>query len=62
VKVALFCHSLLSDWNNGNAHFLRGLIRALLASGHQAQVFEAADAWSVRNLREDVGELPLSGF
>lgn len=62
MKVALFCHSLLSDWNNGNAHFLRGLISALLASGHEARVFEAADAWSVRNLREDVGELPLSGF
>lgn len=62
MKVALFCHSLLSDWNNGNAHFLRGLMSQLVASGHEVRVFEAADAWSVRNLCEEVGELPLNGF
>lgn len=21
MRVVLFCHSLLSDWNHGNAHF-----------------------------------------
>ena len=24
MRVVIFCHSLLSDWNHGNAHFLRG--------------------------------------
>ena len=25
VDVVIFCHSLVSDWNHGNAHFLRGV-------------------------------------
>ena len=25
-KLVLFCHSLRSDWNHGNAHFLRGML------------------------------------
>jgi spore maturation protein CgeB len=59
VKIALFCHSLLSDWNNGNAHFLRGLTSELVARGHAVRVFEAADAWSVRGLRDSQGDLQL---
>ena len=26
MNVVLFCHSLLCDWNHGNAHFLRGVV------------------------------------
>ena len=29
MHVVLFCHSLASDWNHGNAHFLRGLVAEL---------------------------------
>ena len=29
LNIALFVHAIRSDWNNGNAHFLRGLARAL---------------------------------
>ena len=29
MKFVLFAHSLISDWNHGNAHFLRGVVRAL---------------------------------
>ena len=29
MKFVLFCHSLVSDWNHGNAHFLRGVVREL---------------------------------
>lgn len=29
MRVVLFCHSVLSDWNHGNAHFLRGVISEL---------------------------------
>ena len=27
MKFVLFYHSLVSDWNHGNAHFLRGIVR-----------------------------------
>jgi spore maturation protein CgeB len=50
--LAIFVHSLRSDWNNGNAHFLRGLARSLLALGHQVTCFERAADWSINSLRE----------
>jgi spore maturation protein CgeB len=59
MRVALFCHSLLSDWNHGNAHFLRGVTSELAARGHDVRVFEPRDAWSVRNLVADHGEPAL---
>jgi spore maturation protein CgeB len=57
MKIAFFCHSLLSDWNNGNAHFLRGLASELVALGHDVQCYEAHDAWSVRHLCAEQGSL-----
>jgi spore maturation protein CgeB len=62
MKVVIFCHSLLSDWNHGNAHFLRGLCLELLARGVDVQVYEPADAWSARSLLEDAGPDGLAGF
>ena len=62
MRVAVFCHSLLSDWNHGNAHFLRGICSELLARGHQVAVFEPADAWSVANLLAEHGQEALDGF
>jgi spore maturation protein CgeB len=62
VRVIIFCHSLLSDWNHGNAHFLRGVCSDLLARGHAVQVYEPADAWSLANLVAEHGEAPLRGF
>jgi DNA-binding transcriptional LysR family regulator len=47
---ALFYQSLVSDWNHGNAHFLRGLMRALPARGHSTICYEQADNWSLSNL------------
>ena len=35
MRIVLFVHSLVSDWNHGNAHFLRGVVRELLARGHE---------------------------
>ncbi|HYO96090.1 MAG TPA: glycosyltransferase [Polyangiaceae bacterium] len=58
MKIVLFCHSLLSDWNHGNAHFLRGVVVELQARGHVVRVFEPVDAWSVQNLLADVGRIP----
>jgi spore maturation protein CgeB len=60
MKFVLFCHSLLSDWNHGNAHFLRGLVTELSARGHEVTSFERVDAWSPVSLAADHGGLPLS--
>jgi spore maturation protein CgeB len=56
VRLALFSHSLLSCWNHGNAHFLRGLVGELVARGHEVRCFEPRDAWSVENLVAEAGE------
>jgi spore maturation protein CgeB len=50
TRFALFYQSLVSDWNHGNAHFLRGLMRALDAQGHSTVCYEQADNWSLANL------------
>jgi spore maturation protein CgeB len=55
VKFVLFYHSLVSDWNHGNAHFLRGIVTELLAAGHDVQVYEPSNAWSRDNLVADHG-------
>jgi spore maturation protein CgeB len=62
VRVILFCHSLLSDWNHGNAQFLRGVCTELLARGHEVVVHEPRDAWSVANLVAEHGSAPLDDF
>ncbi|MFL5309177.1 MAG: glycosyltransferase, partial [Myxococcales bacterium] len=59
MKLVLFCHSLLSDWNHGNAHFLRGVVTELCAGGHVVVAYERRDAWSLQNLVEERGEAPL---
>jgi spore maturation protein CgeB len=56
MRIALFVHSLLSDWNHGNAHFLRGLVTELCARGHLVRVFEPVDAWSAVSLVAEAGE------
>jgi spore maturation protein CgeB len=53
MNFCLFYHSLVSDWNHGNAHFLRGVVSELLARGHDVRVFEPRDGWSRRNLMEE---------
>ena len=62
MKLAMFYHSLISDWNHGNAHFLRGVVSELHARGHEVRVFEPRDAWSVANLIADHGEDALHAF
>jgi len=62
MKVVVFCHSLISDWNHGNAHFLRGLVQELLASGVRVSVYEPHDSWSLMNLLEDAGESMIERF
>jgi len=63
LDIVLFCHSLESDWNHGNAHFLRGVCRALQERGHRVTVYEPRDGWSrTRLLAEEHGEAEIRGF
>jgi spore maturation protein CgeB len=58
----MFYHSLLSDWNHGNAHFLRGIATELMARGHHVAVYEPEDSWSLQNLIQEHGTEPLKKF
>jgi spore maturation protein CgeB len=51
---------MLSDWNHGNAHFLRGVVGELVGRGHRVTTYEPRDAWSVENLVRDHGERALT--
>jgi spore maturation protein CgeB len=62
MKIVLFYHSLISDWNHGNAHFLRGVVGELLFRGHDVRLYEPANAWSVQSLRAEHGEGPIARF
>lgn len=62
MKICLFYHSILSDWNHGNAHFLRGMVSSLHAMGHEVLVFEPEGGWSLRNLLIDQGYGALNEF
>jgi spore maturation protein CgeB len=62
MRLAYFTHSLVSCWNHGNAHFLRGVITELQARGHDVVVYEPRTSWSRGNLVHDEGEAPLAEF
>lgn len=62
MKIVLFYHSLVSDWNHGNAHFLRGIVAELMHRGHEVKVFEPKGGWSVENLKSQYGEEPILEF
>ena len=53
LKLRLFAHSWRSDWNHGNAHFLRGLAHALIRAGHDVRCYEPEDSWSLTHLMEE---------
>lgn len=62
MRIVLFYQSLISDWNHGNAHFLRGVASELLARGHEVDVYEPENSWSVQNLIAEHGTEPLVEF
>lgn len=62
MRFLLYTHSLVSDWNHGNAHFLRGVLRELQARGHSTLALEPEDGWSRQNLLAEQGEAPLLRF
>jgi spore maturation protein CgeB len=56
LKLRFFAHSWVSDWNHGNAHFLRGLVRELIRLGNEVRCYEQVGAWSLANLLREEGE------
>jgi len=62
MKIAYFTHSLASCWNHGNAHFLRGVLRELIARGHEVHALEPEGSWSLANLRADHGDAGLDAY
>jgi spore maturation protein CgeB len=62
LHFVLFYHSLVSCWNHGNAHFLRGIVTELMAQGHQVSVYEPRGGWSLQNLISEHGDEPLARF
>ena len=62
MRIAGFYHSLRSDWNHGNAHFLRGIAWDLRRRGHDVDIYEPHDAWSARCLEADHGPAALRAY
>lgn len=60
MKIVLFYQSIVSCWNNGHAHFLRGIARELIRLGHEVHVCEPYDGWSRTNAAEDGGGAVLA--
>ncbi|MBX9462607.1 MAG: glycosyltransferase [Aquamicrobium sp.] len=62
MRFLFYTHSLVSDWNHGNAHFLRGLMRALQAKGHETLALQPIDGWSRTHLADEPGPAPEPRF
>jgi spore maturation protein CgeB len=62
LNIALFSHSLVSDWNHGNAHFLRGLMRELGRMGHGVRCYEELGSWSLSNLMKHEGDRAIEAI
>jgi spore maturation protein CgeB len=62
VRFVIFTHSLVSDWNHGNAHFLRGLASEIVARGWELSVLEPRDGWSRQNLIQEHGMSAVKAF
>ena len=62
LRVAMFYHSLVSDWNHGNAHFLRGVASEFIARGYSIRIFEPEHGWSRENLLRENGAQAIDDF
>ncbi len=62
MKIILFYHSLVSDWNHGNAHFLRGIVSEMLERGFEVKVYEPENGWSRQNLLKEHGTAAIAEF
>jgi len=62
LELRYFAHSWISDWNHGNAHFLRGLARSLIRMGHSLRCYEQLGSWSLSNLVRSEGERAITAI
>jgi spore maturation protein CgeB len=62
LNIHYFAHSWVSDWNHGNAHFLRGLARQLIRMGHRVTCYEQLGSWSLSNLVRQEGERAIDAI
>jgi spore maturation protein CgeB len=62
MKIVFYTHSLVSDWNHGNAHFLRGVMRDLVRRGHDVLALEPEDSWSRQSLVAHEGAEAVARF
>jgi spore maturation protein CgeB len=62
MRIVLFYHSLISDWNHGNAHFLRGIVAELIDRAHDVIVYEPINGWSRQQLLAEAGPAAISRF
>jgi len=62
MRFVFYTHSLVSDWNHGNAHFLRGVMRVLVERGHDVLALEPQDSWSRHNLLAQEGPEAVARF
>ncbi|MGI9104011.1 MAG: CgeB family protein [Terriglobales bacterium] len=62
LNIHYFAHSWVSDWNHGNAHFLRGLARQLIRMGHRVTCYEQLGSWSLSNLVRNEGERAIDAI
>lgn len=62
MRFLFYTQSLISDWNHGNAHFLRGIMRELIARGHEALALEPEGSWSRLNLIAQCGRAAIDRF
>ena len=62
MNIVFFVHSLVSDWNHGNAHFLRGVARSLMRRGHAVRLYEQRDNWSRWCLARDHGQPAVEAY
>ena len=61
LSFRFFAHSWISDWNHGNAHFLRGLASELVRMGHEVRCYEERNGWSMQNMMTE-GEVASQAF
>jgi spore maturation protein CgeB len=62
MKIIYFTHSLVSCWNHGNSHFVRGVMRELILAGQDVRIFEPFQSWSLQNLMKDQGAAGVEPF
>ena len=62
MRAVMFYHSVVSDYNHANAHFLRGVVTEMTSRGHDVTVFEPKDGRSRQCLLTDHGREALRKF